>query len=169
MSKIKPILAAFCAVLLLAVCAGCAGGQGNNTQEGRFEFVSGGTAIWPGQNFNDVRDSLGAYLTLDESASCAFPDMKDKVYGYGAYEIYTVDDGKKETVIRITLLDDSVSAEDGLRIGDGEQKVFNVLGEKEKQTSSGLEYLFYVKGKTVIEIGILDGYVVSIQIMEKDL
>lgn len=103
--------------------------------------------------------SLGEPASYYEAKSCAFDDY-DKFYTYNGFEVDTYSMEGVEYVLTVALLDDSVSTQEGLCIGDSADKMVDLYGTPttESETSA-----VYVKDGMKLSIILSNGVVASIE------
>lgn len=107
---------------------------------------------------DEVLASLGDPSGTFESASCAYQGM-DYFYYYDGFQLTVNDvDGAKH-VTTITVVDDTVSIPQGVKIGSTQEEMLQLMGDGFTE-SSGV-YAF-VKGDTTLQITIKEGKVASI-------
>lgn len=94
-----------------------------------YGLTVGESLLYPGADPAAVLPTLGEPLDRLEAPSCVHDGM-DRVYYYAGYEINTnptADGG--EVIVSIYLSDDSITTDEGLRIGDKAEKVTELYGE----------------------------------------
>lgn len=155
MKKISVLLLA--AMMLLSLM-GCDSSD-PTPQQGNFTFTYNGTQIMLNSDAAPVIDALGEPKSYTEEPSCAF-DGLDKTYYYGSFYLSTYPLDGKDYVYSIWFVDDSVSTEGGIRIG-------NTQGEVEAVYSTdcfhGTNAYTQVKEDSRLTILLTDGLVSSIQ------
>lgn len=128
-------------ILLCGVCVmglfAC-GPVAEEKEEG-YAFVHQGTKIAIDGEAAEVLSALGEWIDYAESASCAFEGL-DKVYTYSSFEIQTYPMSGKDYIYMVNLLDDTVSTEEGIRIGSTRAQVLSAYGEADKQSDTLLSY-----------------------------
>lgn len=146
------------ALVLLLSCTGCAAPQPEAEDE-IFSFCYQNIRITPGEEAAPILAALGEPKGYTESASCAF-DGLDKTYDYGSFCLTTYPLDGKDYVYLIWLVDDSVSTEDGIRLGDSQAEVEALCGGDCFQGGSA-----YIRtlGNSRCRILLTDGQVSSIQ------
>ena len=121
-------------------------------------FDADGTRIHVYDMADDVLSALGEPGGTFESASCAYQGM-DYFYYYDGFQITVNDvDGEKHVTV-ITVVDDTVSIPQGVKIGSAEDEMRSLMGD-DYTVSSGL-YVF-TEFSTVLQIQIKEGKVAAI-------
>ncbi len=157
MSKKLCLLAA----LLALMCAVCA--CGDNRDQEKYVFVSGGVTLEAGAPAGDAIERLGEPIHYAESGSCGGIPGLDKVYAYQGFTVYTTPGTDGDTIAKIELTDDSVKTPEGLTIGSTEQAVTDALGVGENAGAG----LVYTAGNTKLTFVLRDGKVTNIQYAAK--
>ena len=98
-----------------------------DTVNDRFTFNYKGTNISLKAEAAPVLEALGEPKNYTEEKSCAF-DGLDKNYTYTSFVLTTYPDGDIDRVNSVTLVDDTVSTNEGICIGDSKAKVEEVYG-----------------------------------------
>lgn len=155
MKKISMILLA--AVMLLSMM-GCDSSDPAPRQE-NFTFTYNGTQIMLGTDAAPVIDALGEPRSSTEEPSCAFDGM-DKTYFYGSFYLSTYPLDGKDYVYGIWLVDDSVTTEEGIRIGSTQADVEAVYGAG---CFGGGNAYTQTRGNSKLTIIVTGGVVSSIQ------
>lgn len=104
-------------------------------------------------------ESLGEPASYYEAKSCAFDDY-DKFYTYNGFEVDTYSVDGVEYVLTVALLDDSVSTQEGLCIGDSADRMVELYGTPTTQSETSA---VYVKDNMKLSIILADGMVASIE------
>lgn len=94
-----------------------------------YGLTVGESLLYPGADPAALLPALGEPLDRLEAPSCVHDGM-DRVYYYAGYEINTnptADGG--EVIVSIYLSDDSITTDEGLRIGDSADKIVQLYGE----------------------------------------
>ncbi len=182
MKKLLGVLVALAVAAALAACAGsdnsgvvvdpnASAGQSVQSSQGGTQasdgssaeaestlyFEANGVKIRPYDLAADVLASLGDPIGTFESASCAYQGM-DYFYYYDGFQLTVNDiDGAKHVTV-ITMVDDTVSIPQGVKIGSTEDETKALMGD-DYTMSSGL-YRF-VEGNTTLQIQIKEGKVAS--------
>lgn len=128
-------------------------------------FTVKGVQVQPGMETAEFIEDLGEPVSCFSTKSCAF-DGEDRAYTYGGFELdaYTDEDGV-ERVSAIILRDDSVATEEGIMIGDPEEKIREVYGEPDVAQGN---LLTYEKDGTQLRFIVQDEDVVSIEYILKN-
>ncbi len=121
-------------------------------------FETKGVKIRPYDLIDDVVKSIGQPSDTFEAPSCAFQGM-DVFYSYQGFQLTVndVDGGKHVTVVM--MADDTVSIPQGVKIGQSEEKMKELMGDglKAEGTLYRLE-----SGATTLQIQVKEGSVASI-------
>uniref|UniRef100_UPI004056462D hypothetical protein n=1 Tax=Acetatifactor sp. TaxID=1872090 RepID=UPI004056462D len=104
-------------------------------------------------------EALGEPASYYEATSCAFDDL-DKFYTYNGFEIDTYSIDGVDYVLTVALLDDSVTTQEGLCIGDSVDKMKETYGEPTTETETSA---VYVKGNMKLSFILADGVITSIE------
>lgn len=171
------LLAAICiCVFALAACGGDSGnknttvatqpgGQSSTSQApsnsgtaSGYVFTYKGVQIYAGEDAS-VIEQIGEYKDYSESASCAFEGM-DKQYFFGSFYITTGTLSGNEFIANYWFVDDTVETDEGLCIGDSQDKVEQIYGA---DGFNGTNAYIYDKDDCELTIIIEDGSVSSIQ------
>ena len=122
-----------------------------------YAFNYNGKEIKLGAEFS--REEFGQELGYSEVPSCAFEGV-DKTYTYEDYEITTYQDGDKEKIRTIYLLNENAQTEEGVKITDSLDDLKSKY--KEEPTISDNKYT-YTKGDTSIEFIVENEIITSIE------
>ncbi len=131
-----------------------------NEEEDAFYFMAGDVKVVPGMDFD------GQVLPTDtvyEVPSCAL-EGTDNVYSYGSYEITAFNDGQKEVVYSIFLIEPDVTTPEGLANGDDMSKAAELYGEYTEDDSSWI----FTRGNTQLHIIGENDVIVSIEMRMAD-
>lgn len=122
-----------------------------------YVFQAGGTVIGMNEDSEPILAALGNWSDYFEAESCAFQGL-DKTYSYPGFELYTYPKGDRDMVNSITLLDDSVSTPEGIRIGSAEADITAAYGDGYVLENGVYQY---TKDKSILSIfttgGVVDG------------
>lgn len=121
-------------------------------------FYSEGVKIHVYDLAEELLPSLGEPNGTFEAASCAYQG-KDMFYYYNGYQLTVNDVDNAEHVTVIMIVDDTVSIPQGVKIGNTEEEMLQLMDEN-YEVSGGL-YQF-VSGATTLQIQIKEGAVASI-------
>ena len=154
------ILAALLAMLMMIAMAACGNEASEEPQETQrvpeWSLNVNGVELYVGM---DMPDNLGEPNNYFESASCAIQGL-DKDYTYGSILVKTEDDGKKERIVGLTILDDGAATNMGVTIGSTRDEVVGAHGTPSNESETALTY---AAGEGVIAKFLLrDGTVTSI-------
>ena len=145
------------AALMLFSLAGC-GFTDIDPQEDNFSFTYNGIKIMLGAEAAPIIDALGEPRSYTEEPSCAFDGM-DKTYYYGSFYLSTYPLDGKDYMYSIWFADDSVSTNDGVRIGTTEAQVEAIYGA---DCFNGTNAYTQSQSNTKLTILLEDGIVNSI-------
>ena len=120
-----------------------------------YVFTYKGVDIYAGEDAS-VIDSLGEYKDYSESQSCAFEGL-DKQYFYGSFYVTTGTLNGQEFIANYWFVDDTVETNEGLCIGDAQDKVESLYGA---DGYNGTNAYIYTKDNCELTI-IMDGDSVS--------
>ena len=122
-----------------------------------YVFQAGNAVIGMNEDSEPILAALGAWNDYFEAESCAFQGL-DKTYTYPSFELYTYPKGNRDMVNSITLLDDSVSTPEGIKIGSAEADIVAAYGEGYVLENGVYQY---TKDKSILSIfttgGVVDG------------
>lgn len=133
------------------------GGQSSSDEKG-YTFTYNDVEIYIDEDAAAVIDGLGDYKDYSESATCAFEGM-DKQYFYGSFYVTTGTLDAREFISGFWFVDDTVETDEGLCIGDDEDKVKQLYGE---DGYNGSNAYIYTKGLCELTIIVEDGSVSSV-------
>ena len=128
-------------------------------QTSAYFFKSGDAKITLFMTMSDLKSALGEPNATYENPSCGYVGM-DVFYQYSGFELTINEIDGTQVVTDIFIVDDTVSIPEGLKIGDSEEKISQLIGEK--YTKDGSAYNF-VDGNTLLQILVEDGAVKSIE------
>ena len=146
------------AAIMLLSLVGC-GSTDIDPQEENFSFTYNGTKITLGAEAAPIIDALGEPTSYTEEPSCAFDGM-DKTYYYGSFYLSTYPLNGKDYVYSIWFADDSVSTNDGIRIGLSQEQVEAICGA---DCFDGTNAYIQVRGSLKLTVLMDEGAVSSIQ------
>lgn len=150
-----------CMLLVLALLfslAGCDSSTPAPQQDG-FTFTYNGCQITPNTEAAPVIEALGEPKNYTEETSCAF-DGLDKTYYYGSFYLTTYPLEGKDFVCSIWFVDDSVSTNEGIRIGSTQAEVEAIYTGA---AFNGTNACTLTQGESKLTILLADGLVSSIQ------
>lgn len=149
------------ALLVLAILLSFAGCDSSipAVQEDGFTFTYNGYQIHLNTDAATVLTALGEPKGCTEETSCAF-DGLDKTYYYGSFYLSTYSLEEKDYVYSIWFVDDSVSTEEGIRIGCTQAEVEAVYCA---DRFNGSNAYTLTKGDTKLTIILTGGLVSSVQ------
>jgi hypothetical protein len=123
------------------------------------EYLEEGTEIRLHADMAPILEKLGQPKKYTESASCAFEGL-DKTYTYDSFVIQTYPQGDKDYVYCFWFVDDFAQTNEGIKIGDSQDKVETAYGA---ESFNGSNAYTLTKGDGVFTVIIKDGVVSSIQ------
>ena len=117
-----------------------------------------GLKLVPGDAFDAAK--LPEAQSVYEVPSCAI-EGTDNVYSYGGLEVTAFNDGSGEMIYSLYLMDASVKTDEGLAVGDAEDRITEIYGQEHQGAEN--EYL-YTRGGTELRVLVQDGQVLSIEL-----
>ncbi len=121
-----------------------------------FSFKYNNITVRMNARAESVITALGEPMDYFEAPSCAFQGM-DKHYNYGSFEISTYELNDTDYIFTVVLLDDTVSAENGVYIGCSLSELLEAYGDD--YTAEGRFYN-YTSGDSTLQF-IVDEDIVS--------
>lgn len=170
MKKVIALLAAVCLLLTMSACANeknpaKTDPQNNDTTASTpvgdpdaYFFTYEGTEIRLHADMAAILQALGEPKKYTESTSCAFEGL-DKTYQYDSFVITTYPVGDKDYVYSFWFLDDFAQTNEGIKIGDSQDKVEQAYGA---EVFNGKNAYTMKKGDGIFEVIIKDGVVDNI-------
>ena len=154
------ILSLILSLMMLCTLIACGAEKVEETQETQrvpeWSLNVNGKELYVGM---DMPKDLGEPTAYFEAASCAIQGL-DKDYTYGSILVKTEDDGKKERIVGLTILDDGAATNMGVTIGSTRDDVVGAHGTPSNESETALTY---AAGEGVIAKFLLrDGTVTSI-------
>ncbi|MDW7659506.1 MAG: hypothetical protein SCM11_20245 [Bacillota bacterium] len=152
--------------LILGGCGNTPTQQGSQTAtttseslaEPGYAFKANGVTIHMHDETAPILEKLGEEKAYFEAESCAFPGL-EKTYTYPSFNLYTYEDGDKDRVASIVILDDSVGTAEGIYLNSSLDEVIEKYGDKYehtlnlyKYTSGLMELSFIIEDKIVTSI-----------------
>lgn len=131
----------------------------SDTKAAGYVFKSKDVLVEIDAEANQYIDALGEPVSYYEATSCAFDDL-DKFYTYSGFEIDTYSIDGTDYVLTVALLDDSVSTQEGLCIGDSADRMKELYGEP---TTSSDTSAIYAKDNMKLSVILADGVITSIE------
>lgn len=119
------------AVYLLCTClllTGC-GTSGKDPAAAYLGFSLEETRIVMNAPASSVLNTLNSPLQYTETASCAF-DGVEKTYYFGSFYLTTYPSEEGDRIGSVWFADDTVSTEEGIRIGSDRSAVLDAYGEE---------------------------------------
>ncbi len=128
----------FC-LIMLTVCALALGSCVMKETSDDYYFHANGVDIVPGIHAEDALGCLGEHRSMQSSPSCAF-DGEERIYRYSGFDIYTSWENGEEIIERVTVTEDSVATERGIRVGDSFHDVVKLYGRDYEKKGENIEY-----------------------------
>ncbi|MBR3838343.1 MAG: hypothetical protein IKJ75_01280 [Clostridia bacterium] len=128
-------------------------------QSDAYFFKAGDAEICLYMPLSEVESMLGKPSLSYENPSCGYVGM-DLFYQYNGFELTINEIDNNKVVTDIFVLDDTVSIPQGLKIGDSQDKIPQLMGDN--YTKDGNAYNF-VDGNTLLQIMVSDGAIKSIE------
>lgn len=155
MKNSKKLFSIACAMLLIFVLCAC----DTNSTDG-YKFASGDVSFTIGDDADAVVSALGEPVSYFESPSCGGGAEPDKTYTYAGFKFDTVNTGGKDNIVKIVILDDSVTTPEGISIGSTRDEVIAAYGDGFTEASNGsliysadnCSLMFAIKDATVTVI-----------------
>ena len=122
-----------------------------------FSFQANGAELIPGAVFD--ASVLPEVSSIYQVPSCAIVGT-DNVYNYETFELTAFDDGEKEVIYSILLLDPNITTDEGLALGDPAEKVLQLYGSDYVQEGTAW---IYPAEKTMLCVIVQADHVVSIE------
>ena len=174
----KKILAILLCLLMMLTFVACGSGKDNNKDDGgssgsaattkaadsasvSYYVNVGGVKIELGGAADAVITALGTPKATAEVGNCGGQGTLTK-YTYASVEVYVLTSGSSKTIDQITLLDDTVSTPEGLKIGSTQADVKSKCKTPTKTSDASYTY---TSGANNLKFNFRDGAVVSIDYM----
>ena len=172
----KKILAIFLCLLMLLTLLACDSGDDNKDKSDdgaakttaaessakvKYYVEAGGVKIELGADADAIITALGTPKATAEVGNCGGQGTLTK-YTYASMEIYVLTSGSSKTIDQITLLDDTISTPEGIKIGSTKQDVDAKCKTPTKSTESAYTY---TSGNKNLKFNFRDGAVVGIDYM----
>lgn len=119
--------------VILLLC-GCVPKAETAQQSPAFHYE--GTRIEMHAEAAPILEALGEPESYTEEPSCAF-DGLDKTYCYGSFYLTTYPQDGTDYIYSLWFVDDSVTTEEGLRIGDSQEQVENLYKNAQWNGTNG--------------------------------
>lgn len=129
----------------------------NILKEEGYVFVADGNEIKIGEEFS--KEKFGQEKEYSEIASCAFEGL-DRTYKYENYEITTYENGDKENILSIYLLDDTAETKEGIKIADSYEQMVEAYGENYQKEDN---LYTYTKGNMNLKFIVENDFITSIE------
>lgn len=146
-------------VLILVTGCGNTSSKDTKKESTGYEINIKGKDISVGSEFSIIKDLLGEDFEYQEIESCAF-EGKDSIYTYDNLEIYNYHDKDIEKIYTITLLDDTISTKEGIKIGSTIVEMKKTYGHDYEETIGAY---VYTKDNTILTFITEDDIVTSIE------
>lgn len=160
----KKVLAVIIALSMLATFTAC--GETKNTDNGGdsapnavtegFAFTYSGVKLCVGGDF--VPSNLPEANSVYEVPSCAI-EGTDNVYNYGTFELTAFNDGTKEIIYSIYILDANTPTDEGLYLGDNLARIETIYGTDYQRNGNEIVFekgnsrlIFILQNEMVISI-----------------
>ena len=152
------ILSITLAALTLILCLASCGGKQNGSP---LVFTTpAGVTVTVGAASDPIVEQLGAWATMNSTASCGGFQGKDYIYSYQGYRVSTTPAKDGQIICKVELTDDSVKTPEGLYIGmsraDAEAAMKGFTAEKVGDNLS------YTSGGVKLQVIFRDGAVTGI-------
>lgn len=131
----------------------------SEVKESGYVFKANNVSVEIDAEAKQYIDALGEPAAYYEAPSCAFDDL-DKFYTYSGFQIDTYSIDGTDYVLTVALLDDSVSTQEGLCIGDSADRMKELYGEPATSTDTSA---IYEKDNMKLSIILADGVITSIE------
>ena len=122
-------------------------------------FTYNGIRMVPGEEAEPVLTALGEPKSYTEEPSFAFEGL-DKTYGYDGFYLATFPEEKKEYIRSIWFADSTVSTEEGISLGSGEEQVKKVYS---RNNADATRTYTLIRGGTKLTIALEEGVVRSVR------
>ena len=155
------VLAIFSLALMLSMvsCGDEQGGKPENNNSG-FAVVVGDNTVALGADASVVSE-IGTPNTTDDAGACGKLGTL-KRYTYNSLIIDVLESSDSKTIDYISVLDDLVSTDKGIRIGNIREDVIAAYGEPDASDDS---YVRYTKDNYTIKFVLTEGKVVKIDLI----
>ena len=173
----KKILAIFLCLLMMLTFVACDSGDDHKGDNGagdtpkttaaassatvKYYVEVGGVKIELGADADAVISALGTPKATAEVGNCGGQGTLTK-YTYASIEVYVLTSGSSKTIDQITLLDDTVSTPEGIKIGSAQNDVKTKCKTPTKSSDSSYTY---TSGNKNLKFNFRDGAVVGIDYM----
>ena len=141
-------------VLLLCICAfaGCDknGDDGNGGNSSAFGVTANGKSFSLGDDVSALTDAMGEPSGIAEAGSCGDQGTLKK-YTYSSMSVLVLENDKGATIDYISLSDDLVTTDKGIRIGASKADVTAAYGEPSADNGTNIQY---VSDEFAIKFGI---------------
>lgn len=128
-----------------------------SVSEAGFCFTLNGVVLTPGTTYD--ASALPEPASVYQVPSCAI-EGTDNVYSFDTVEVTAFNDGTKEIIYAIAILDPNLCTDEGLYLGDSADKVLELYGEEYQENGTAM---VYTKGNTKLTVIVQNGYVVDIE------
>lgn len=155
---------------ILVIClalAGCGPAATTSTSHSSadkgYGLAVSGLTLYCHDDMAPILAGLGEAKSYFEAASCAFPGL-EKTYTYPSFNLYTYEDGDKDRLASIVILDDSISTQEGIYLNASLDDVIKAYGEPSEKS---LNLYTYEKASMKLSFIIEDDKVTSIEYIAK--
>ena len=172
----KKILAIFLCLLMMLTFVACDSGEDYDDDNGgsgaattkatesasvKYYVNVGSVKVELGADADAVITALGTPKATAEVGNCGGQGTLTK-YTYASVEVYVLTSGTSKTIDQITLLDDSISTAEGIKIGSTQNDVKTKCKTPTKSSESSYTY---TSGNKNLKFNFRDGAVVGIDYM----
>ena len=166
----KKILAIFLCLLMMLTFVACDSGDGYKEDNGggsdkpanaasvKYYVNVGAVKVELGADAEGIISALGTPKSTEDKGNCGGQGTLT-MYAYASVTVYVLDTGKSKTIDQITLLDDSVSTPEGIKIGSAQSDVKTKCKTPTKSTDT---YYTYTSGNNNLKFNFRDGSVSEI-------
>lgn len=129
-----------CVIVMITVFAGCGGAQEESKNKTGYTLTVNGNTLC----INGEAESLDKDMGIPtggtyEALSCVF-EGKETFYYYDGFTVQTYEKNGKKYIYAITIEDDTVKTDEGIKIGDGITEVTDTYGTS--YTAEGNTYIY---------------------------
>lgn len=113
--------------------------EGMEEKMEKYYFFSGEVRFSVGDDASEVTRRLGQPNKTSRAASCAGLG-EDIVYSYNGFRILAYSESGREAVNTIEITSDAVATSEGIRLGDGADKIMRIYGVPKVKGEALIEY-----------------------------
>ncbi len=144
--------------IIILLTTGCGENKNKESKENTtYTFSYNNKNLVLGEEFK--KEEIGEPLDYSEVASCAFEGL-DKTYTYEHFELTTFPDGEKDKIYSIYFLDNEITTNEGIKIGDTKEDLISKYGDNYQQEDNLYAYKI---DKTSLKFIIEDNSIISIE------